>query len=262
MTVTQLQLAIPSPDALFAHSSPAANMITAQTIASFEALHNHAPLMRTSTKGNELDMVERYLAQWLAQSSDHTNLTIFVEPKLQSGYPDVVAVYWDPLISAQWPKARCELTPLDIRIAHHAYMARKVDMPQLKAIAPGRKLDAALTRLVDAGIFTQGKTTLLQRPLKDIFAVRRLVAIEAKISAAQRGLDQAFQNTWFASESYLLVPALPKNPNFLDAAKRLGVGVLEETTPIEKSAVRARRDRIPKSYPSWLFNEWAWRATL
>lgn len=246
-----------------AHGLPLANMITATTVRSIKALQVHAPLTaRISTKGEELDLVDRYLEKWLAQSDDHTNLTIFVEPKLQSGYPDVVAVYWDPSVAAEWPAARGELTPTDIRIAHHAYLARKVDMNALKALAPGRKLNAALNRLLDAGIFTQGKTTLLQRPIAEIFAVRRLVAIEAKLCAARRGLDQAFQNTWFASESYLLIPALPKNPEFLDAARRLGVGILEETTPIEKSAVRARRDRIPKSYPSWLFNEWAWRSTL
>lgn len=246
-----------------AHGLAATNMITAETVQNIRALQEHAPLSaRFSTKGGELDLVDRYLDKWLAQSNDHTQLTVFVEPKLQSGYPDVVAVYWDPSVAAQWPKARSELTPTDIRMAHHAYLARKVDLKALKALAPGRKLDPALNRLLDAGIFVQGKTTLLQCPMSEIFAVRRLVAIEAKLCAARRGLDQAFQNTWFASESYLLVPALPKNPEFLDAARRLGVGILEEATPIEKSAVRARRDRIPKSYPSWLFNEWAWRSTL
>lgn len=252
------------PAAAFSvHGLAVANMITAATLQNIKALQEHAPLTaRFSTKGEELDLVDRYLDKWLAQSNDHTNLTVFVEPKLQSGYPDVVAVYWDPSVAAQWPTARGELTPTDIRMAHHAYLARKVDIEALKVLAPGRKLDAALNRLLDAGIFIQGKTTLRQRPMSEIFAVRRLVAIEAKLCAARRGLDQAFQNTWFASESYLLVPALPKNSEFLDAARRLGVGILEETTPIERSAVRARRDRIPKSYPSWLFNEWAWRSTL
>jgi len=262
MSFTQLQFKTPAA-ALNVHSLATSNMITAETVQNIKALQEHAPLTaRFSTKGKELDLVDRYLEKWLSQSNDHTQLTIFVEPKLQSGYPDVVAVYWDPSVAGRWPRARGELTPMDIRMAHHAYLSRKVDLKALKALAPGRKMDAALNRLLDADIFVQGKTTLLQRPMSDIFAVRRLVAIEAKLCAAQRGLDQAFQNTWFASESYLLIPALPKNPEFLDAARRLGVGILEETTPIEKSAVRARRDRIPKSYPSWLFNEWAWRSTL
>ena len=30
---------------------------------------------------------------------------------------------------------------------------------------------------------------------------------------------------------------------------------------IDASAVGARQDRIPKSYASWLFNEWAWLAS-
>src|SRR5581483_8234047 len=73
------------------------------------------------------------------------------------------------------------------------------------------------------------------------------------------GLRQAFQNTWFASESYLLLPRVPRCSDLKKEAARFGVGVAEQNKPLYRSGVRPRRQHIPLSYASWLFNEWAWR---
>jgi hypothetical protein len=96
--------------------------------------------------------------------------------------------------------------------------------------------------------------------LRDVFAVRRIVAIEAKVSDWQDGLQQAFQNSWFASESYLLMPHIPRSPLLLEESARFGVGLRTQGQPLDNGELCPRQVPVPRSYASWLFNEWVWRA--
>jgi hypothetical protein len=88
-----------------------------------------------------------------------------------------------------------------------------------------------------------------------MFAIRRIIAIEAKISEWRAALDQAFVNTWFTPESYILVPMIPKGAMLFDAAIQRGIGVLSK----ERPCLVPRKLGRPRSYASWLFNEWTWR---
>jgi hypothetical protein len=97
------------------------------------------------------------------------------------------------------------------------------------------------------------------RSLSKTFAIRRIVAIEAKVNEWRAALDQAFVNTWFTPESYVLVPVIPRGADLLETALRQGVGVLSK----ERPNLEPRPAMHPTSYASWLFNEWSWRlATL
>jgi hypothetical protein len=97
------------------------------------------------------------------------------------------------------------------------------------------------------------------RPLSKVFAIRRIIAIEAKVDSWRNALDQAFINTWFTSESYVLVPSVPKGATLLDSAIERGIGVLSKENPY----LLPQPPMKPRSYASWLFNEWTWRlATL
>jgi hypothetical protein len=64
-------------------------------------------------------------------------------------------------------------------------------------------------------------------------------------------------NTWFASISYLLTPHVPRSEDFRTRASALGVGLWSRKRGIihQPSA-----GTVPRSYASWLFNEWVWKA--
>jgi hypothetical protein len=96
------------------------------------------------------------------------------------------------------------------------------------------------------------------RRLEESFAVRGIVAFEAKISDWTQAIHQASANRWFASESYVLVPAVPARGTLLAQAQRAGVGVWVEgkNTPVQQAP--STIERQPMSFASWLFNEWAW----
>lgn len=85
-----------------------------------------------------------------------------------------------------------------------------------------------------------------------------MIAVEAKIDEWKAALEQAHLNTWFASESCVLVPRVPRNSELLRTAQELGVRVLARESDQWDIPDPIRSG--PRSYVSWLFNDWAWRA--
>jgi hypothetical protein len=114
--------------------------------------------------------------------------------------------------------------------------------------------------LLDAELINYKEGWWEAKPLEEIFAIGRLIAIEAKMKNWQEGLQQAFHNTWFASESYLLLPDVPNTSELTQQATSFGVGLLAASCSPVQSQLPAKVGQLPKSYASWLFNEWAWQA--
>jgi hypothetical protein len=216
-------------------------------------------LSRTATQGPELDIVRAFLDRGICGGRTGHVVSVFCEPRLDTGYPDIVLVHWDRKAADAWPIHRAELTNDDVRLLHFLYNARSVSRDELRCRSSLRQADRTIERLAAARVVKVSSRSIRVRPLREIFAVRRLIALEAKISDWRRGLQQAFVNTWFASESFLLLPHIPKGTLLLEDAARIGVGVVSADQDLSTPLVRSRRDRLPQSYASWLFNEWAWR---
>lgn len=172
----------------------------------------------------------------------------------------MVAVYSSVVATRKWSAQRVLLQPIDIRIAHFLAMRGDTATGDLGLFFGNRGNESA-QRLCSAGLILRTAMGWRLRSLREVFAVRRLIAIEAKIADWKGGLVQAFQNTWFASESYLLLPKLPKRVAAIEEMRRFGVGLITRGMSLDSSAVSARQDNLPKSYASWLFNEWAWQMT-
>ncbi|MBP9109876.1 MAG: hypothetical protein KBF83_10005, partial [Pyrinomonadaceae bacterium] len=186
-------------------------------------------------------------------------LTVFIEPNVESVFPDAVAVYWDLETANRWSMKRHQVTKQDVKVLHYLALTKTARHSVLEKYF-SKKVAQSLERLESAKLITRKPKSWHINPLKDIFAVKRLVTIEAKISDWQHGLCQAFFHTWFASESYLLVSKLPKNNHLVEQASAFGVGVISTAMSFEKSLAPVQKERIPKSYASWLFNEWVWKA--
>lgn len=216
-------------------------------------------LTRTATEGPELDVVRAFLERGIGKGRPDHEVLVFCEPRLETGYPDIVVVHWQRCRAEAWPAARAELTPDDVKLLHFLAGAKCVLRGDLdQRTSAGRRV-AALERLAAAGVVTVSKRSVRCRPLREIFAVSRIIALEAKVSDWRKGLQQAFHNTWFASESFLLLPRAPERSQVMAEAKRAGVGVIDATQRLSAPHIAARRDRLPQSYASWLFNEWVWR---
>jgi hypothetical protein len=140
---------------------------------------------------------------------------------------------------------------------HFLHYSRNTQEDELVAYF-GKRAVASIGRLHDAGMIRTVGSAWAPLALSRSFAAKKIIAIEAKVGKWTEVLNQATLNTWFASKSYVLVPHLPSQSQ-LDDAKRHGIGVrsLDNGKVREIASVSMR---LPRSYASWLFNDWAWRS--
>lgn len=215
-------------------------------------------VFRQPTAGPELELVHHY-CQNLLTGTVGQSVSIFLEPKLDSGFPDVVAVFWNPEVASQWPEQRRHLLPEDLLITHHVNIAGKLPVEFLVKRFGTRRASEMMLRLSDAEIVQVRSEELTRKSLDEVYAVNRLVAIEAKVKDWRKGLEQAVQNTWFASESYLLLGVLPQKAGMAEYAQQLGVGVIQKEQSLQTPYLKSTVGKLPVSHASWFFNEWAWR---
>ena len=215
-------------------------------------------LFRKGRSGPEQDLVNWFLELGAVKPQQGERVTVFREPRLPTGFPDLVAVVWKEAIISEWRGERHQLDSSDLRLMHHLVTFGPAEQSDLEVLL-GRNTKQSFRKLLRADMAYLRGTRWQARPLSRTFAVRRIVAIEAKMSSWRAALDQAFINTWFTRESYILIPSFPKSRMLLDTALQRGIGVVCKERPY----LMAQPPIKPRSYVSWLFNEWTWRlATL
>jgi hypothetical protein len=216
------------------------------------------PSFRRFRSGPEQDLIEWFLAELPIRVPAGCRATVFREPRLESGFPDLVAVVWNVRVTREWNSARAEINRGDLRLVHYIHQRGHCRLTELHPVF-GRSVNRSIARLEDAEMIRRMSDGWVVRALAHSFAARRIVAIEAKVNEWSVALEQASLNTWFASESYVLVPHIPRGDRLLIAAKSLGIGVWAKSA---KSTLAGPTfcENLPRSYASWLFNEWAWRA--
>lgn len=213
---------------------------------------------RGPVAGPEQVLVETFLNIATIRLLPGRSLTVFAEPAMDTGFPDLVAVVWRRELARSWSAEREHLRAMDLRLLHLLATRGAMELSFLHQVFH-RGLNTMLTRLEEAGVVTVGKDKCRARSTLSIFAVERIIAVEAKVSATQRALEQACANTWFSSESHALLSRPRTGEHLMGMASSLGIGILGfEEDRVEKvceAPVRA----VPLSYGSWLFNEWTWR---
>jgi hypothetical protein len=212
---------------------------------------------RSRRSGPEADLVDRFVDALPIGTPRDCRTTLFREPRLLSGFPDLVAVTWHVPTTQRWTGARRDIATADLRVLQLLVSggpAADADLTRIFGKVPA----ASLKRLDEAGLVRKRAGTWASRRLKESFAVRGIVAFEAKISDWAQAIHQASANRWFASESYVLVPAVPRRSTLLVQARQAGVGVWVEgvNTPLQQAP--STIEQQPMSFASWLFNEWAW----
>jgi hypothetical protein len=214
---------------------------------------------RQSRPGPEEGLVDWLIGALPFEVPPTCRATVFREPRLDSGFPDLVIVVWHPATMQKWASARDKLTPADLRLLQYLVSNGPADEDDLRAVFSGRQLRAALDRLEEAILVRRFRSGWAARSIQKSFAVRNIIAVEAKVADWQRAAQQAYLNTWFTPESYVLLPDAAKGHPLRAAARKLGIGVVSKAQGLVR---RPRTDgALPRSYASWLFNEWAWRAS-
>lgn len=211
---------------------------------------------RRSRSGPEEELVVAFLAKLNTKSESGIHLTIFKEPWLESGSPDLVGVFWHLPTAEKWNRHRSNLQRADFRLLHQLACWKSADLTTIQECF-GKKSAASLDRLKAASMISVHDSMVHVRAVDELYAVRHIFAIEAKISDWRKALTQASLNRWFATSSHVLLPRLPSNTNAVAEARSLGVGLwAPEAT---KLTLKPPLSYQPVSYASWLFNDGAWK---
>jgi hypothetical protein len=204
--------------------------------------------------GPELDLIQSFIDAMPLDIPQGCQATIFREPHLESGFPDIVIVFWRKEIALNWQPERENLKVYDLRLMHFLHHTRRASKNEIVSWF-GRRATTSIERLYNAAMIRLAGSYWIPCALSRSFATSKIIAIEAKMSKWTEVLNQAFLNTWFASESYVLVPKIPSLSQ-LSTARKLGIGVWS----LNNCEVASESTRLPRSYASWVLNDWAWRS--
>lgn len=215
---------------------------------------------RKITQGLEFDLVKEFIQfrKNKFKPTNTNNLMIFLEPQINNSYPDIVFAEYNPLGFENWNHLRLKLTKIDYKICYHIYVTKRIGaeiiVKQLGITWKDTML--SIERLYDAGLITRLKNNWCIRD-KNIFSVKKIQAVEAKINNLNIVFQQALINKNFASESYIL-SNMNKN---IDISKikrysEFGIGIYSQQDKKFNLITKSAKSSIPVSFSSIYFNEW------
>ncbi len=227
--------------------------------------NNHLGIVtRKTTEGEEIDLVRQFIdyrKQLFIPKSDK-KLGIFVEPKINDSYPDIVFVEYDPNNYENWNKNRLKLSAYDLRILYHIYISKSIDSTKIvnQLGISWKDVTLAIENLYDSNLITRKNKKWAIKEKKSI-CVRKIEAVEAKINKLDEVFQQAIINKNFASESYALlkVNKSPKQEK-LELFEKFGLGMYLKKNNGFATIKVANKSSIPISFNSLYFNEWIGRA--
>lgn len=217
---------------------------------------------RITQDGPELALVEEFIHEIPKIFKPKKNkLALFIEPLIEGAYPDIVVTEYNPKTIDSWKKERNLLTNVDFKIFENIRQCKGLTSENMFKITNHnyKTLLQSIERLYDAGLIDRSKGKWKAKSLKETYSVKRLVSVEAKMKEWKTLLNQADANQWFASESYALSSVKNPRESTIDKFRDYGIGLYSLSNQKLIRLNEAKKQSLPKSYMSWMFNEWVGR---
>lgn len=219
---------------------------------------------RTTTEGNEFEMVKHYLDYILNKykSLKKKKVAIFIEPQIDTGYPDIVIVEYFRCMKDVWNEYRTKLTNTDLKILFEIQMRKSTSVDGLHNLLgfSQDEVQRSVTKLHQCNLVNLSKTKkhISKVQLKSYCHINKVISIEAKIDKWSEAIRQAAKNIWFSTESYILMNKENCNEEIIQKCKEQGIGIILVNGNIKKS-LKSEQRNFPVSYSSLEFNEWIHR---
>lgn len=215
---------------------------------------------RTATQGEEYELVKQFIEYYVSQFLKYdkgNNLAIFIEPKVASGFPDIVFASYSPAILSNWSDARKELETIELKVLSFVLMKKGISGTAIMSALqlPEKQVLCSLEKLLDANLIVRKKKAWYPNEMKAVYSVERLESVEAKVADLNRVVEQSFINTWFASHSYAVTSIANPHTSTVRKFTDNGIGLYCKLDKFEK-VVEAKKLSLPSSYLSLQFNEW------
>lgn len=219
---------------------------------------------RTSTQGDELNLVGDFIDYYInifLKNNKTTNLAVFVEPKVASGFPDIVFASYSPRIMDNWSEQREMLRTVDLKVLSHLLLTKGSSGSELMAGLMLSEKDTiqAIEKLLDCNMISRSQGLWKPVETKKLYSIKKLVSVEAKMTDIKKVAEQSLVNTWFASQSYALMGTSNPQSSTIKKFEKQGTGLYCKKKGFQK-IVEAKKMASPSSYQSLQFNEWIGRA--
>jgi len=195
-------------------------------------------------------------------SNHELDCTILQEPFTGLGYTDLVAIIWDKDIYNKWHTDRNKLLINDIKILHHLYLSNRYKTISEIITELGfskKEIAESISRLDRAKLIKSAKDNKFKALKKsEIFYIKEIISIEAKLKDWRRALNQAFINMYYSSESYILFPEKSITNHMLETYNKTDIGIISYKKDMN-IIKKAKKMAIPANFNSWLFNEYIGR---
>lgn len=219
------------------------------------------PLVRTrrATRGPELDMVHAFLDSSVAYSSllgDGEEFILFLEPEIDSGFPDIVLVKFDSSRLGQWAPLRNTLDISDLKLLADVSVHKPSRCETISSRTGFSRadIDVSLELLASCGLVEKRGESWKAASRSDFFAIERIVSIEAKIGDVRAAARQALLNRRFSSESYILLDSSSLQKSSLSLCRSYGIGaIVAAGAAIQLPAPHVD---VPINHVTLQFNEW------
>jgi hypothetical protein len=215
---------------------------------------------RPATIGDEYELVRQFIEYYcnsFIRNNKKTQLAVFVEPRIDSGFPDVVFASYLPSITNNWTDKREALDVFDLKLL--SYLCTAEDIGGSKIIStlgfPEKQTLTSLEKLMDSKLISYRGRSWRVRELRDVFSLTKLIAVEAKLNNINKVVEQTHLNTRFASHSYALTNSEHPHGATVMAFKRFGIGLYVKDSQFRR-VVEAKSFSLPSNYLSFQFNEW------
>lgn len=220
-------------------------------------------LTRKITLGKEFDLVRQFIdyRKELYIPSNNSNMAIFIEPKVNNSYPDIVFVEFDPNNYQNWSNSRNDLGSTELKILYHIYVSRCIGAVDIVSQLGVTWKDTMLSieKLYDSKLISRKSDGWYIRN-RNLICVKKIEAVEAKLDKIDDVFQQALINKNFASESYILSKRdtdLPQSK--MELFNRFGIGVYLKNNKGFRVLKKSNATSIPVSFNSIYFNEWIGR---
>ena len=219
---------------------------------------------RTATAGAEYALVEQFIDYYchrFTRNNKKMKLAVFMEPRIESGFPDLVFASYLPSITDNWSNQREMLDVFDLKLLSYLCNAKDVSGRNIirKLGFSEKQTITSLEKLMDAKLVSYRERSWRVRELRDVFSLTKLMAVEAKLSDVSKVVEQSHLNTWFASHSYALTNSMRPQNETINTFSRFGIGLYCKGSQFRR-VVEAKRYDLPSSYLSFQFNEWIGKA--
>lgn len=215
---------------------------------------------RLATLGDEYELLEQFIEYYCSSfvcRNKKTQLAVFIEPRIDSGFPDVVFASYLPSIIENWSDERELLDIIDLKLLSFLCTTEDIDGAKIiSTLGFSEKLTlASLEKLMDAKLISYRRHSWRIRNLREIFSLTKLIAVEAKLSDINKVIEQTYLNTRFASQSYALTNSVHPHGKTVQLFERFGLGLYGKGSQFRR-IVEAKQLSMPSSYLSFQFNEW------